>query len=112
MIPVNPKAGQIEGRECFASVREIEPPPEAVLIMTPASSTDAVVHDCADRGVASVWMYRAAGPGAVSHSAVQFCREHGMHVIPGECPYMFFPNSGFHAIHGWFRKAFTPALWK
>ncbi|MGA2181809.1 MAG: CoA-binding protein [Bryobacteraceae bacterium] len=111
VIPVNPKAEEIEGRRCYASVRDIDPKPEAVLIMTPAERTNEVVHECADSGVDSVWMYRAVGSaGAVSASAVEFCREHGMHVIPGECPFMFFPNAGLHAIHGWFHKMFSPAL--
>jgi len=111
VVPVNPKADEIEGRRAYKSVHEIEPKPEAVLIMTPAARTDEVVHECAESGVDSVWMYRApGGPGAVSESAVAFCREHGMHVIPGECPYMFFPNAGFHAIHGFFHKLFSPAL--
>jgi len=110
-VPVNPKAEEIEGRRCFASVRDVEPRPEAVLIMTPAAKTDAVVHDCAESGVDSVWMYRAGGAGAVSESAVEFCRKRGIHVIPGECPFMFFENCGFpHSWHGWFRTSFSPAL--
>jgi hypothetical protein len=111
VIPVNPRTPEIDGRRCFASVREIEPRPEAVLIMTPATKTDAVVHDCAECGVESVWMYRAAGAGAVSQPAVDYCHEHGIHVVPGECPFMFFPNTAFvHACHGFFHKLFSPAL--
>jgi len=109
-VPVNPKAEEIEGRRCFASVRDVEPRPEAVLIMTPAAKTDAVVHDCAESGVDSVWMYRAGGEGAVSAPAVEFCRKRGMHIVPGECPYMYFPNAGIHAVHGFFHKLFSPAL--
>lgn len=111
VIPVNPKAEEIEGRHAFASVRDIDPRPEAVLIMTSAERSEAVVRDCAESGVDSVWMYRAGGAGSVSASAVEFCREHDIHVIPGECPYMFFPNCGFpHSWHGWFRGKFSPAL--
>ena len=110
-IPVNPKANEIEGRTAFGSLYDINPRPEAVLIMTPASRTDDIVRDCAECGVDSVWMYRAgASAGAVSESAVEFCREKGIHVIPGECPFMFFPNAGFHAIHGFFHKLLKPAL--
>ena len=111
VIPVNPKAQEIEGRRSFASVRDVDPRPEAVLIMTPAGHTDAVVRDCADSGVDSVWMYLAGGKGAVSASAVAFCQERGMHVIPGECPFMFFENCKFpHSWHGWLRKKLSPAL--
>ncbi len=108
MIPVNPKAKNIEGRQAYGSVCAIHPHPDAVLIMTPASRTDEVVRDCAESGVDSVWMYRAGGKGAVSPAAVEFCRENGIHVIPGECPYMFFENCGFpHSFHGWMRQKFT-----
>jgi len=112
-IPVNPKAEgiEVEGRCSYASVCDIDPSPEAVLIMTPAERTDEVVRDCAASGVYSVWMYRAAGPGAVSASAVEFCREHGIHVIPGECPYMFFEKCGLpHSLHGWIHRKLSPAL--
>jgi len=110
-IPVNPKAEAIEGRRCFASLQAIDPRPDAVLIMTPASQTDTVVGDCAERGIEAIWMYRAPGaPGAVSKTAVEFCRENGIHVIPGECPFMFFPRPGFHGIHGFFHKLVSPAL--
>jgi hypothetical protein len=52
-----------------------------------------------------VWMYRAGGKGAVSAEAVQFCVQRGIHVIPGECPFMFLPESGaIHRFHGWVRK--------
>jgi len=111
VIPVNPKAEEMEGRECYASVRDIDPPPGAALIMTSVEHTDAVVHDCAEAGVDSVWMFRGTGAGAVSGSAVEFCREQGIRVIPGECPFMFFENCGFpHSWHGWLRTTFSPAL--
>ena len=110
-IPVNPKAGEIEGRRSYASVCEIKPRPDAVLIMTPAARTDEVVRDCAEAGVDSVWMYRAGGKGAVSATAVEFCGEHGIRVIPGECPFMFFENCGFpHSFHGWIHRRFSTAL--
>jgi len=110
-IPVNPRAESIEGRRCYAALQDIAPRPEAALIMTPATQTDRVVGFCAECGVDSIWMYRApGGPGAVSKTAVEFCHENGIHVIPGECPFMFFPKAGFHGMHGFFHKLFSPAL--
>jgi hypothetical protein len=49
-------------------------------------------------------MYRASGKGAVSEKAVEFCRERGINIIAGECPLMFLPKNGLHAIHGFIRK--------
>ena len=104
MIPVNPAATEILGRTCFAQVREIQPPPDAAMLMTAPAVTESVVRDCAEAGVCHVWMYSAGGPGAVSESAVEFCRERGIHVVEGECPYMFLPHAGLHRIHGWVRR--------
>ena len=74
--------------------------------MTSPSVTEQVVRECAAAQVAMVWMYRALGAGAVSASAAAFCRERGIRVIEGECPFMFLPNAGLpHRIHGFVRKA-------
>lgn len=105
VVPVNPNATEIRGRRCFPSVKDIEPPVDGALLMTDASTAQAVVHDCADAGIKRIWLYRAAGDGAVSAEAVQFCRDHDMEVIPGECPYMFLSAAGpLHWIHACIRK--------
>lgn len=105
IVPVNPAAEEIEGRRCFAHVQDISPPVDGVLLMTTPAVTDRVVHDCAEAGVTRIWMYRATGKGAVSPEAVQFCESQGISVIPGECPFMFLPGSGWiHQFHGMVRK--------
>ena len=105
MVPVNPGAIEIQGHRCFARVQEIQPPVDAVLLMTSPQATEGVVRDCADAGVQRVWMYRAGGKGAVSPDAVAFCHERGMRVVPGQCPYMFLPHAAiFHQFHGLIRK--------
>jgi uncharacterized protein len=105
VIPVNPHMPEALGRRCFARVQEIQPPADAALLMTSPTATEAVVHDCAEAGIRRVWMYRAGGEGAVSHQAVQFCRERGIDVVPGECPFMFLPDTaGIHRLHGFIRK--------
>jgi predicted CoA-binding protein len=104
-VPVNPAAREIEGQQCFARVQEIQPPVDGVLLMTTPKVTETVVLDCAEAGIKRVWMYRAAGNGAVSAEAVQFCAANGISVIPGECPFMFFPGTGWgHRFHGWVKK--------
>jgi predicted CoA-binding protein len=73
--------------------------------MTSPEATETVVNDCAQAGIRRVWMHRAGGKGAVSQQAVQFCRERGIQVIPGQCPFMFLPDTaGFHRFHGFVRK--------
>ncbi len=105
VVPVNPNAPEIEGERCFARVSEIEPAVEGALLLTSAERSEEVAHDCATAGVRRIWMHRGAGVGAVNQQAVEFCQEHGISVIPGECPFMFLENAGwFHGVHRFFRK--------
>ena len=104
-IPVNPAGGEMEGRRAAVRVAEVQPPPEAALLMTPPAATDQVVRECADAGVKRVWMHRGGGAGAVSPAAVGFCRERGIEVVDGECPFMFLPGtSWFHGVHRFFNR--------
>jgi predicted CoA-binding protein len=99
-VPVNPAGGEMEGRACARSVGAVRPPVEAALLLTPPAATSEVVKECADAGVRRVWMHRGGGRGAVSDDAVAFCREHGMEVVDGACPFMFLPRTGFlHGVH-------------
>ena len=105
MVPVNPNATEVEGQPCCRRLQDITPPVEGALLMTPHALTNAVVRDCLEAGIKLVWMYRAKGRGALSMSAVRFCRSNGIRVIAGHCPYMFWQDSGlFHHLHGFLLK--------
>ncbi len=106
VVPVNPRATSIQGRECFARAQDIWPPVQAALLMTPPMITGAVVRDCAEAGIKWIWMYRGAErAGAATDGAVHYCLQMGMQVIAGQCPLMFLPKTGtVHRLHGWFRK--------
>lgn len=105
MVPVHPQASTLHGRTCFARVQDVTPPVANVLLMTTGAASDHVVRDCAEAGVRRVWFYRAAGQGALTSDAVEFCLAHDMQVVPGDCPYMYFPHPGvLHAAHGLVRK--------
>jgi predicted CoA-binding protein len=105
VVPVNPHAREVLGRRCFARVQDIQPPVDAAILMTSPEVTDAVVRDCDEAGIRRVWMYRAAGQGAVSANAVAFCRDRGIQVVPGQCPFMFWSDAHVgHRLHGYVRK--------
>jgi predicted CoA-binding protein len=100
VIPVNPQTLSIDGLECFPRVSAIHPAPGAVLVMTPHSQSAAVVEDAARAGVRHVWLYRAVGTGSVSGDALGIASAHGLDIIAGECPFMFFEQPGFpHNLH-------------
>ncbi len=105
MLPVNPAARDIEDRRCFTNVKDIEPAPDAALLMTSSSATLQAVRDCAAAGIRSVWMYRAGGQGAVNAEAVAFCHANGIALVEGHCPFMFLPRASFvHRAHGFILK--------
>jgi hypothetical protein len=104
-IPVNPNTTEIDGQRCYASVKDIDPPVEGVLIMTSKKDTDQVMRDCADAGVKHVWMYGGMAPGTATDTAVALAQEKGMSAIKGLCPYMFLPGTpAFHSPHRVWKK--------
>lgn len=104
LVPVNPAITELAGAKCYSSVRDVQPV-SAVLLLTAPEISERVAEDCIAAGVRHVWMYRAMGQGAVSSKAVQLCRQQGINVIAGECPFMFFPDAGFiHRVHGWISR--------
>lgn len=105
VLPVNPNSPEIMGRRCFASIKDIQPVPEAVLLLTRPTVTNSVVRDCAEVGVKRIWMYRGAGQGSVNVDAVEFCREQGIELVPGQCPFMFLsPVRSVHLFHRFISK--------
>jgi predicted CoA-binding protein len=105
MVPINPAADEIDGRECFHSLQAVKEPIEGVLVMTPFSATRQIVEDCAAAGIRNVWIYRAGGQGAVSPEATAFCKQNGIRVVDGHCPFMFFRGTKFvHRAHGFLLK--------
>jgi predicted CoA-binding protein len=104
-VPVNAAGGEVDGRPSASRVVDLTPPVEAALLLTPPSATGQVVRECAAAGVKKVWMHRGGGAGAVSPEALVFCRERGIEVVDGECPFMFLSGTGwFHGVHRFFRR--------
>lgn len=106
-VPVNPNASELDGARCYSSVREISPPVDGALLMIPARASADAVRDCVEAGVKRVWLYKAAGAGAVSAEAVAVCEKSGVNLVNGRCPYMFFSPPPFpHNLHGAILKLF------
>lgn len=104
VVPVNPNAAEVMGKQAFRRVQDIHPRVDAALLMTSSAVGEAVVADCVEAGIRQVWFYRATGDGAVSSNALELCERNGIRVVPGECPFMFFPHNGLHGIHTFIRK--------
>jgi predicted CoA-binding protein len=104
-VAVNPGLESADDAPCYAHLTDITPPVHAALVMTSPAVTDEIVLECAKLHIPRVWMFRAGGNGSVSPQAVEFCEEHGIAVVPGECPYMFLEGeSWFHRLHGFITR--------
>ncbi len=105
VIPINPGVTEIDGARCFDRVQDVPTPVDGVIVMTAATQTDQIVHDCAAANVKRVWLHRGEGIGAVTASAVAFCQQNGISVVDGQCPFMFLPQAmWFHRFHGFIKK--------
>jgi len=104
-VAVNPELSSADDAPCFGKLADVTPQVDGVLVMTSPAVTDQIVQECAKLRIPRVWMYRAGGKGAVSPQAVEFCEEHGIAVVPGECPYMFLSGEPwFHRLHGFIKR--------
>jgi predicted CoA-binding protein len=108
VVPVNPALVEAEGKRAFARVQDVKPAAEAALVLAPAARAEEVVRDCVAAGVRRIWFHRGGGPGSASPPALALCRERGVAVIEGLCPFMALSGAGFpHRVHGFFRRAFA-----
>jgi len=105
VFPLNPNAETFDGDPCYPDLQAIPDGVDGVVIVTRPELTEAIARQCAAAGVPRVWMHRSLEVigSSVSDPAVQFCREHGISVIPGACPMMFCEPVDFgHKCLRWF----------
>lgn len=95
VFAVNPNADVVEDDPCYRDLRAIPGGVEAVVIATRPEEAEQTVRECADLGIAHVWMHRGPGAGSVSPAAADLGRQLGIAVIDGGCPCMFGPTADF-----------------
>jgi predicted CoA-binding protein len=79
VIPVNPKADEVEGVQSYPDLSSIPGDIDGVSIITPPAVTERVVQDAVQRGIKHIWMQ----PGAESEAAVEAAKQSGANVIAG-----------------------------
>jgi predicted CoA-binding protein len=106
VFPVNPHMQTFDGDRCYRDLKSIPDGVDGVVIVTRPDITERIVHECVDAGVRRVWMHQSIPKGSsVSPEAVEYCRQHGISVIPGACPMMFGPSVDFgHKCMRWMMR--------
>jgi len=100
-LAVNPAMDTVEGKPCYASVKDITPGVDRVIMLLPPEKTEAAVMDCREAGVKTIWLHQHIGKGVANTRAIYLCEEKGINLITGFCPLMFLPGTGFiHRLHG------------
>ncbi|MBN8215583.1 MAG: CoA-binding protein [Spirochaetes bacterium] len=110
VVPVNPAVGEVDGVACKASIKEVAPAVEGVIVLLPAGKIDGAVRECAESGVKRVWVHSALKKNLAALEAPGICAGKGIDYISGTCPFMFLPGTPFpHSLHGGLVKAFGGA---
>ncbi|MEK6248646.1 MAG: CoA-binding protein [Planctomycetales bacterium] len=79
VLPVNPRAAEVEGLAAYADLTSLPAPVHGISIITPPGVTETVIEEAGKLGIKNVWMQ----PGAESEPAVARAEQFGMNVIAG-----------------------------
>ncbi len=103
VLAINPNAKTIEGDPCYPSLKALPEKVGGLVLCTQPAISEQLVREAAEAGICWVWLQQRSE----SRAAIQFCQEHGINVISGECILMYQPNTMFvHKFHKFFKEAF------
>jgi len=78
---VNPKGGEIEGAQVYASLASLPESPDVVDTIVPPGVTEKIVQEMQELGLSRVWMQ----PGSESKQAIAHSQENGIQVVYDAC---------------------------
>ena len=89
VYPINPNAKEIAGHPCYPNLSSTPAKPDGVVIATSPKVTLSIVEECAGLGIRHAWIHKSMDNGSYSKEAEQYCKEHGIELIPSGCPMMY-----------------------
>jgi predicted CoA-binding protein len=103
VLAINPNIETIDGDPCYPSLKALPEKVGGLVAVTQPAVSEQLVREAAELGISHIWLQQ----GSESQAAVQFCQEHGMNVVAGECIMMYQPNTAFvHKFHRFFKETF------
>jgi acyl-CoA synthetase (NDP forming)/GNAT superfamily N-acetyltransferase len=97
LYPVNPRARQIDGERCLASVLDLPEPADLAIIAVPAPAVLGVAGQCGQRGVRSLVVITSGLDAAACADLLAVCRRHGMRLVGPNCFGVAVPGTGLDA---------------
>jgi predicted CoA-binding protein/GNAT superfamily N-acetyltransferase len=97
LYTVNPRARQIDGERCLASVLDLPEPADLAVIAVPAPAVLGVAEQCGQRGVRSLVVITSGLDDAACADLLAVCRRHGMRLVGPNCFGVAVPGLGLDA---------------
>jgi acyl-CoA synthetase (NDP forming)/GNAT superfamily N-acetyltransferase len=94
---VNPRARQIDGERCLASVLDLPEPADLAVIAVPAAAVLDAAEQCGQRGVRSLVVVTSGLDTAACADLLAVCRRHGMRLVGPDCFGVAVPGIGLNA---------------
>ena len=94
---VNPRARQVSGEHCLASVLDLPEPADLAVIAVPVAAVLDVAQQCGQRGVRSLVVITSGLDGAACADLLAVCRRHGMRLVGPDCFGVAVPAIGLDA---------------
>ena len=94
---VNPRARQIGGERCLASVLDLPEPADLAVIAVPAAAVLDAAEQCGQRGVRSLVVVTSGLDTAACADLLAVCRRHGMRLVGPDCFGVAVPGIGLNA---------------
>jgi predicted CoA-binding protein len=82
VVPVNPRASEVFGRRCYASLREVPGKVDLVDVFRPSSEVAEIVEQAIEKRVEAVWTQL----GIADEQAAARARAAGLTVVMNRCP--------------------------
>jgi len=102
VLAINPNAQSIEGAPCYASLEALPEKAGGLILTTQPAVSEQIVREAAEVGIGNIWLQQ----GSESPAAIEFCHEHGINVVAGECIMMYMPHPAFpHNFHKFVKEA-------
>ena len=103
IYPVNPKHTSIQGKPCFASVKDINQSIDLAVIITPATTVARVLTECGEKNIQQVIILSAGfseikdGGELLEKDIVEIARHYRIRMIGPNCLGVMRPSVGLNA---------------
>ena len=103
IFPINPRADEIDGVKCFASVGELPADVKHLHIITPKTQSEELVRQAHEKGIQDIWIQQSSE----TPEALEFAKNKNINLIHKRCIMMYAdPVEGFHKVHRFLNKMF------